>query len=182
MELSDAIGLRPLRCIVVAASLLAPAAAPDVAQSPSRDAQLADVHQRIEALNGRFVEIRNAAQQQLDAANCRVNCPPEVSQRIVEEMATALDRITASIHAEVDSFILSTVDRNGGRVDIPRLQSALACACTRTTEGAFGRFGCLKTSGATSRFRSRTKALSSKATITENRERDMTSTYSSAMA
>lgn len=117
-------GLPPLRRIVLAAALLG-AAAPAVAQSPSRDKLVAETRPRIHALDEEFGQTIHAAQQKSDAANCRVSCPPGVAQRIDDEMMTAIKRITASIHLEVDSFIRRMVDANSGRLDIGRLQTGL---------------------------------------------------------
>lgn len=102
MRLSESTRFTPWRCIVVAASLLVTAAVPSVAQSPSRDKLVADAHQRIQTLNNSFEQIREG-----------------------DEMMSAMDRMTASIHAEVDSFIRRIVDAESGHLDIDRLQSRL---------------------------------------------------------
>jgi hypothetical protein len=106
------------------------------AQSLSSDKLLADAQQRIQTLDSRFGQIRDAAQRQLDSANCRSNCPPEVGQRIGDEMMAALDRNTASIHAEVDSFIERAVEGNKGRIDLASLRSALRQILPQSNEAS----------------------------------------------
>ncbi len=101
------------RASSVVVALAGAAAAPAVAQSPPSDKLVADTALRIKALNDRFTQIVDVAQQKLDAANCRVDCPPEVGGRIGDEMTAAMDRITAEIHAQVDSFVQNMVDANG---------------------------------------------------------------------
>jgi hypothetical protein len=60
---------------------------------------------RIATLDKGFQEAVDHAQAQDEAANCRVDCPTEVSQRITKEMQAAMSAIVAKIHGEVDSFI-----------------------------------------------------------------------------
>src|SRR5688572_1551949 len=134
MRLNKSAGFTPWRCIVVAASLLVTAAVPCLAQSRSRDKLVADARLRIRALNDQFKQIGDSAQQKLDAANCRVNCPPEVGRRIGDEMTTAMNRITVDIHAQVDAFVRRMVDADGARVDVGGLQSALQSILPQSDE------------------------------------------------
>lgn len=64
---------------------------------------------RVAALDQRFKDVGESTQQQLDAANCRAGCPPEVGRRLSEAMMTAVKGIAADIHSEVDSFIRTNV-------------------------------------------------------------------------
>ena len=72
---------------------------------PSRDTLVADTQQRINALKEQFKLIGDTDQPKLDAATT--------------------DRITADVHAQVDSLIQRIVGADGGRVDVGGLQSAL---------------------------------------------------------
>jgi hypothetical protein len=77
---------------------------------PLREGFIAATQERIRALDGRLLEIQDATQKQLDAANCRVDCPEEVGQRLGKEMVTAMDVVLSQIHAEVEGFVLRTAD------------------------------------------------------------------------
>jgi hypothetical protein len=134
MRLSESTGFTPWRRIFVTASLVVTAAIPSVAQSPSRDKLVADTRLRIKSLTDQFEQIGDAAQQKLNAANCRVDCPPEIGRRVGDEMTAAMDRIAADIHAQVDSFFQRMVDADGGRVDVGGLQSALQSILPQSDE------------------------------------------------
>lgn len=77
---------------------------------PSRDDLVAATRERIRALDGRLLEIGDDWQKQLDAANCRVGCPPEVIDRLGKEMPISMDVVLSHIHAEVEGFVLRTAD------------------------------------------------------------------------
>jgi len=99
--------------------------APVSCLAQSRDQIVVDAQRRIESLTRRFLQAKDGAQTKLDAANCRVDCPSEVSSRIRDEMKTAFDEITAAIHSEVDSYVRRTVAASGERFNLERLQSGL---------------------------------------------------------
>jgi hypothetical protein len=63
-----------------------------------------------------------------------VNCPPEVETHLRVERTTAFNQITAGIHREVDAFIRRTVDTDGGRFDIGRLQDGLRAILPKSDE------------------------------------------------
>jgi len=77
---------------------------------PLRDDLVAATRERIRVLDSRLLEIGDEWQKQLDAANCRVGCPPEVTDRVNKEMPIAMDVVLAQIHAEVEGFVLRTAD------------------------------------------------------------------------
>jgi len=78
--------------------------------TPLRDDLVAATRERIRVLDNRLLEIGDDWQQQLDAANCRVGCPPEVTDRLGKEMPSAMDVVLSQIHAEVEGFVLRTAD------------------------------------------------------------------------
>jgi hypothetical protein len=84
--------------------------------APSRDDLVAATRERIRALDGKLLEIGDDWQKQLDAANCRVACPPEVVDRLGKEMPIAMDVVLSQIHAEVEGFVLRTADT--GQLDL----------------------------------------------------------------
>jgi hypothetical protein len=84
--------------------------------SPSRDDLVAATRERIRALDGKLLEIGDDWQQQLDAAHCRVACPPEVTDWLGKEMPIAMDTVLSQIHAEVEGFVLRTADT--GQADL----------------------------------------------------------------
>jgi hypothetical protein len=77
---------------------------------PLRDDLVAATRERIQALDDRLIEIQDDWQKQLDAANCRTFCPPEIVDRLGKEMPIAMDVVMAQIHAEVEGFVLRTAD------------------------------------------------------------------------
>jgi len=77
---------------------------------PLRDDLVAATRERIRVLDSRLLEIGDEWQKRLDAANCHVGCPPEVTNRVGKEMPIAMDVVLAQIHAEVESFVLRTAD------------------------------------------------------------------------
>jgi hypothetical protein len=88
---------------------------------PLRDDIVAATKERIRILDNRLVEIQDEWQKQLDAANCRAGCPPEIIDPLGKEMPIAMDVVMAQIHAEVEGFVLRTADTrqadlNKGRV------------------------------------------------------------------
>jgi hypothetical protein len=84
--------------------------------APARDDLVAVKRERIRALDGKLLEIGDDWQKQLDAANCRVACPPDVIDRLGKEMPIAMDVVLSHIHAEVEGFVLRTADT--GQADL----------------------------------------------------------------
>ena len=61
--------------------------------------------ERIRVLDSRLVEMPDDSQKQLDAANCRAGCPPEIIDPLSKEMPMAMDVVVAQIHAEVTNAL-----------------------------------------------------------------------------
>jgi hypothetical protein len=88
----------------------------------SRDDLVSATRERIHALDSRLLEIGDDWQKQLDAANCRDACPPEVVDRLGKEMPIAMDAVLSQIHADVEAFVLRTADT--GQADLNRANVA----------------------------------------------------------
>jgi hypothetical protein len=84
--------------------------------TPSSRDLIATTRERIRVLDHRLLEIGDDWQRQLDAANCRVSCPPELVDRLGTEMPIAMDMVLSHMHAEVERFVLRTA--NTGRADL----------------------------------------------------------------
>ena len=94
----------------LAARMLAAASVALGQTTPLRDELVAATRERIRVLDNRLLEIGDDWQQQFDAANCRVGCPPELADRLGKEMPIARDVVLSQIYAEVEGFVLRTAD------------------------------------------------------------------------
>jgi hypothetical protein len=122
-------------CILGAASL-----ALGQTTVPLRNESVTATQQHLKVLSDKFREIGEAAQRQLDAANCRVGCSAELSDRVGHEMVAARNVVTSQIHAEVDAFIVRTVDTRHTDLDRSVVTQGLRGVLPTTGDGPCSAF------------------------------------------